>query len=150
MQCGTRQSQLYLSQPITKARCQPVRGHVSYPIHSPIAIRVGLCISLKPVQSNDSSVSTYHFKGSLFRKWHWRQCSQRSEFGNWSNRDTSALKVHYFVKFVSGFYQTKIFTNNIYSWYLYINLISISSSTKMLVNDTDPNGTEKDCKLLML
>ena len=34
---------LYFDQPITKAWCQLVRGHGSYPNDSPIATRLGLC-----------------------------------------------------------------------------------------------------------
>ena len=37
---------LSLDQPITKAWCQPIRGHVSYPTDSPVATRLGLCNSL--------------------------------------------------------------------------------------------------------
>ena len=50
----------------------------------------------------------------------------------------------------SGFDQTKIFTNDIYFWYLYVGLISILTSTKKLVNDTDTSGMGKDSKLFML
>ena len=37
---------LYLDQPIKKAQCQPIGGHVSYLPDSPIATRLGLCSSL--------------------------------------------------------------------------------------------------------
>ena len=37
---------LYLDQPITKSRCQPIGGHVSYPTDSPIVSRLGLFSSL--------------------------------------------------------------------------------------------------------
>ena len=37
---------LYLDQPITKGWCQPLVGHVPYPIDSHIATRLGLCSSL--------------------------------------------------------------------------------------------------------
>ena len=36
----------YINQPITKGRCQSIGGHVSYPTHSPYAIRLGLRSSL--------------------------------------------------------------------------------------------------------
>ena len=45
MQWDTRQSQ-FIFRPITKAWCQPVRGHVLYPTDSPISTRLGLCSSL--------------------------------------------------------------------------------------------------------
>ena len=37
---------LYLNQPVTKAWCQPIGGHISYTTDSPIAIRLGLFSSL--------------------------------------------------------------------------------------------------------
>ena len=39
---------LSLYQPITKGWCQPIGGHVTYPTDRPIAIRLGLCSSLRP------------------------------------------------------------------------------------------------------
>ena len=41
-----RQSQPIMSQQITKERCQPIGGHVSYPTDCPNATRLALCSSL--------------------------------------------------------------------------------------------------------
>ena len=40
---------VYLDQLITKAWCQPIGGHVSYPTDSPFATRLGLFSSLIPL-----------------------------------------------------------------------------------------------------
>ena len=42
---------LYLDQTITKGQCQPIGGHVLYPIDSPITTRLGLCSCLLYIEA---------------------------------------------------------------------------------------------------
>ena len=55
-QWGTSNSNLYLHHPITKAWCQPIGGHVSYPTDDPIATRLELCSSLWDPQRDSLTV----------------------------------------------------------------------------------------------
>ena len=54
--CDRGNPNQYLNRPITKRWCQPLGGHVSYPIYRPTATRLGLCSSVTPILPQGNSV----------------------------------------------------------------------------------------------